>query len=235
MSTNIDEIMKNSFAVDSSADAQRAFMQRIYAWMVGGLLLTAAFVWLTISVGAITEIVFNIRWILMLAELGLVFYLSARIEKMAVSTAQIMFMVYSALNGLTLSIIFFAYTLESISTVFLITAATFGATSLYGYVTKRDLSSVGSFMFMGLIGIIIASIVNIWLQSSALYFAVSVIGVLVFVGLTAWDTQKFKSMYEVELQNPEAAAKISILGALNLYLDFINMFIFILRLLGNRR
>jgi FtsH-binding integral membrane protein len=222
-------------AVDSSASAQQAFMQKIYAWMVGGLLLTAATAWLTLNVEIIAETVFRTYWMLFLGELGLVFFLSARIEKMSVTTAQIMFAVYSALNGLTLGMIFFSYTLESISTVFLITAGTFGATSLYGYVTKRDLTSIGSFMFMGLIGIIIASVVNIWLQSSALYFAVSVIGVLVFVGLTAYDTQKFKSMYEVELQSPERAAKIAIIGALNLYLDFINMFLFILRLLGSRR
>lgn len=174
-----------------------------------------------------------LKWLIMLAPLGMVFFLSMRIQSMSASTAQVSFWVYAALMGASLSSIFLVYTGGSIARVFFITAASFGALSLYGYTTKKDLSGWGSFLLMGLIGIIIASVVNIFLASSALQFAVSVIGVLVFAGLTAYDTQQIKEMY-YEGDTGEVATKKSIMGALRLYLDFINLFLMLLQLFGNR-
>ena len=174
-----------------------------------------------------------LRWVVMLAPLGMVFFLSARINKMSVSGAQMAFWVFAGLMGLSLSSIFLVYTAASIVQTFFITATAFGALSLYGYTTKRDLSAMGSFLFMGLIGIIIASLVNLFLASSALQFAISVIGVLVFAGLTAYDTQQIKEMY-YEGDGHEVATKKSVMGALRLYLDFINMFLMLLQLFGNR-
>ena len=170
----------------------------------------------------------------MLAPLGLVMFFSFRIQKMSASSAQALFWVFAAAMGLSLGSIFLVYTAESVARVFFITAATFGAMSLYGYTTKRSLAGMGSFLFMGLIGIIIASVVNIFIGSSALQFAISVIGVLVFVGLTAYDTQRIKESYSVHM-NGEMAAKTAVFGALRLYLDFINLFLMLLRLFGNQR
>jgi FtsH-binding integral membrane protein len=175
-----------------------------------------------------------IMWVLVLAPVALVFWLSFGIQRMSTSTAQLVFWGYSALMGVSLSSIFAVYTAQSITQVFFISAATFGAMSLYGYTTKRDLTGMGSFLFMGLIGIIIASIVNIFLQSGPLGFAISAIGVLVFVGLTAYDTQKIKEMYYVGDDGTVAGRK-AIMGALTLYLDFINLFLMLLRLFGDRR
>ena len=169
----------------------------------------------------------------MLAPLGIVFYLSARVNKMSFSSAQTWFWVFAGVMGLSLASIFILYTQTSIAKVFFITAASFGALSLYGYTTKKDISGWGSFLFIGLIGIIIASIVNIFLHSSGLSFAVSIIGVLVFAGLTAYDTQRIKEMY-VSSDGSEVAGKKAVMGALALYLDFINLFLMLLRLLGNR-
>jgi len=174
-----------------------------------------------------------LKWVVMLAPLGLVFFLSAKISTMSVSSAQITFWIFAALMGISLSSIFLVYTSTSITRVFFITSATFGALSLYGYTTKKDISGWGSFLFMGLIGIIIASVVNIFLASSALAFAVSVIGVLVFAGLTAYDTQQIKEMY-YQGDGATVAGRKAIMGALRLYLDFINMFIMMLHLFGNR-
>ena len=174
-----------------------------------------------------------LRWVVMLAPLAAVFFLSFRVEKMTVSAAQTTFWVYAALVGLSLSSIFLIYTSASIVQTFFITAASFGALSLYGYTTKRDLSGMGSFLFMGLIGIILASLVNIFLASSALQFAISVIGVLVFAGLTAFDTQQIKEMY-YEGDSSDTYGRKAIMGALRLYLDFINMFVFLLQFMGNR-
>ena len=173
------------------------------------------------------------RWVVVLAPLALVFFLSFRVHTMSVAAAQTTFWVYSALVGLSLSTIFLVYTGESIVRTFFITAASFGALSLYGYTTKRDLSGMGSFLFMGLIGIILAMVVNLFLASSALQFAISVIGVLVFAGLTAYDTQQIKEMY-YEGDGTLVAGRKAIMGALRLYLDFINMFMFLLQFLGNR-
>jgi FtsH-binding integral membrane protein len=170
----------------------------------------------------------------MLSPLGFVFFLGARINRMSVSAAQITFWAFSVVMGLSLASIFVVFTGESIARVFFITAATFGSVSLYGYTTKRDLSNFGSFLFMGLIGIIIASLVNIFLQSSALQFAVSVIGVLVFTGLTAWDTQRIKEEYS-GYEASDVLAKKAVMGALSLYLNFINLFVMLLQLFGAQR
>ena len=173
------------------------------------------------------------KWVVMLAPLGLVFFLSFRIHTMSVSTAQTTFWVYAALVGVSISSIFLIYTSESIVRVFFITAAAFGGLSLYGYTTKKDLSGWGSFLVMGVIGIVIAMVVNMFLASSALHFAISVIGVLVFAGLTAYDTQQIKEMY-YEGDSTAVAGRKSIMGALRLYLDFLNMFLMLLSLFGNR-
>jgi uncharacterized protein len=195
------------------------------ATMANGIMLT--------SLGA-TIYSGPLMWILMLAPVALVFVLSFGIQRMSVATAQLTFWAYSALMGVSLSSIFVVYTAQSITQVFFITAATFGAMSLYGYTTKRDLTGFGSFLFMGLIGIIIASIVNMFIGSSALGFAISILGVLIFVGLTAYDTQKIKEMYSANDDGTLAGRK-AIMGALTLYLDFINLFLMLLRLFGDRR
>lgn len=174
-----------------------------------------------------------LRWVVMLAPLGMVFFLSARLNSMSVSGAQTAFWVFAGLMGLSLSSIFLVYTGQSIVRTFFITAASFGALSLWGYTTKRDLSGMGSFLFMGLVGLIIASIVNIFLASSAMQFAISAIGVLVFAGLTAYDTQQIKEMY-YEGDDSSVSGRKAIMGALRLYLDFINLFTFLLHFLGNR-
>ena len=213
----------------------REYMLRVYNYMAIGLAITGLVAFSAAQSIDLMQAIHGtgLRWVVMLAPLGFVLFISARIHAMKASTAQTVFWVYSALMGLSLSYIFLAYTGASIARVFFITAGTFAGMSLYGYTTKRDLSGFRSFLFMGLIGIIIASIVNIFLNSSALHFTISVIGVLVFVGLTAYDTQSIKSMYS-ELDGSEVAGKKAIMGALRLYLDFINLFIMLLSLFGNR-
>ncbi|WP_376985046.1 Bax inhibitor-1/YccA family protein [Bosea sp. R86505] len=176
-----------------------------------------------------------LKWVVMLAPLAFILFFSFKAESMSSSSARAMFFAFAAVMGVSLSSIFVVYTGESITKVFFITAATFGALSLYGYTTKKSLSAMGSFLIMGLIGLVIASVVNIFLQSSALSFAVSAIGVLVFAGLTAWDTQRLKDMYLYSDMNPEEAAKLSVNGALSLYLNFINMFQMLLSLFGNKQ
>jgi len=213
----------------------RAYMLRVYNYMASALVLTGVVAYAVAN----TEVLFNaifgtgLAWVVILAPLGLVFFLSARVNKMSVTAAQTTFWIFAALMGMSLASIFVIYTQESIARVFFITAGTFGAMSLYGYTTKKDLTGWGSFLMMGLIGIIIASIVNIFLASSALHFAISAIGVLVFVGLTAYDTQKIKESYNVA-DSGALASKKAIMGALRLYLDFINLFLMMLRLFGNR-
>lgn len=220
---------------DAIAQAQTDFLSKVYAWMFGGLLLTAASAWYVFDTGMyITITTSGLMLPLIIGELILVFVLSARIQKMSRTTAAIMFLGYSLLNGLTLSVILAVYTLESIQEVFFITAAMFAALSAYGYFTKKSLSGIGNFLFMGLIGIIIAGIVNMFMASSALHFAISVIGVVIFAGLTAYDTQRLKEMYVLMYENEDMAAKGAIMGALQLYLDFINLFLFLLRIFGNR-
>jgi uncharacterized protein len=217
----------------------RAHMLRVYNLMAIGLAITGIAALGTSVLAQSNEAVFQLiyvsplKWVVMLAPLALVFFLSFRIHSMSVSTAQTTFWGYAALLGVSLSSIFLVYTGASITQTFFITATTFGAMSLYGYTTKKDISSWGSFLFMGLIGLIIASIVNIFMQSGALSFAISAIGVLVFTGLTAYDTQKIKESY-YEGDDSDTAGRKAIIGALELYLDFVNLFLMLLRLLGNR-
>ena len=227
----------------------RAYMLKVYNYMTTGLLLTGLVAYFfgkasivtgemgqIVGVTSIGALLFGspLKWVVMLAPLGFVFYLSARIKKMSVSSAQITFWIFSAIMGLSLASIFIVYTQASIARVFFISSGTFAAMSLYGYTTKKDLTKLGGFLFMGLIGIIIASLVNLFFQSSALHFAISVIGVLVFVGLTAYDTQSIKNMYYAG-DSESVSDKKSLMGALRLYLDFINLFIMLLRLFGQRR
>ena len=234
-------------AVDVIDAGLRAYMLRVYNYMLAGLALTGATAWMTAStqfgnlffqqtmVNGHPAIGLNILgWVALLAPLGLVIYLSARIQTMSAATARITFLIYAGIMGISLAPVLLLYTGESIAQTFFITAATFGAMSLWGYTTKRDLTGFGSFLFMGLIGIIIASLVNFFLHSSALAFAISIIGVLIFTGLTAYDTQNIKEMYSVN-DDGSVAGKKAIMGALRLYLDFVNLFLMLLRLFGNRR
>jgi len=225
----------------------RAYMIRVYNYMAAGVALTGLVAWLTFSAAVVQtgaglqltafgQAVFQgpLMWVLVLAPLGLVFAISFGINRMQPATALMLFFVYAGLLGLSLASIFLIYTGTSITRVFFISAATFGALSLWGYTTKRDLSGVGSFMFMGLIGIIIASLVNIFLRSSGLDWAISVIGVVVFAGLTGWDTQRIKEMYD-PMDDGTIGGRKAVMGALSLYLDFINLFLMLLRLMGDRR
>ena len=233
----------------------RAYMLRIYNYMVLGLAITG-FAALGIYLISVTDdpasaaarlqngimltafgkafFLSPLRWLVFLAPLGVVFFLTARINQISASGAQIAFWIYAGLVGLSLSAIFLVYTHTSIVRVFFITAASFGALSLYGYTTKRDLSGMAAFLVMGVFGIVIAMLVNLFLASSFLQFAISVIGVFVFAGLTAWDTQRLKSEYIYAAMDGHTMEKTAVLGALSLYLDFINMFTFLLQLLGNR-
>lgn len=212
----------------------RAYMLRVYNYMSAGLAITGLVAYFGAASGIYAQIAQTpLVWVVMLAPLGFVFFLSARIHKMSASAAQTTFWVFAAIMGLSLSYVFLLFTGASVVQTFLVTSAAFASLSLYGYTTKRDLSGMGSFMIMGLFGIIIASIVNIFLGSPALHFAISVLGVLIFAGLTAWDTQDIKNMY-FEGDGEDVAAKKAIMGALRLYLDFINMFLFLLQFLGNR-
>jgi FtsH-binding integral membrane protein len=213
----------------------RAYMQRIYGYMAGGLALTGVVAYAAAVSGFYQSIAGTpLIWIVMLAPLGFVLALSFGIERLSAGTATLLFWLYAAAMGLSLGGIFLVYTGESIARVFFITAATYGAMSLYGYTTQTDLSRFGSFLMMGLIGIVIASLVNIFVGSTALQFAISVIGVIVFVGLTAYDTQRVKEMY-LESDTTEIADKKAVTGALALYLDFINLFMMLLQLFGQRR
>ena len=213
----------------------RQYMLRVYNYMGAGLALTGIVAYVAAASGFYQAIYRTpLMWLVILAPLGMVFFLSFRIQKMSLAAAQTTFWIYAGSVGLSLAGIFLVYTGLSIASTFLITAAMFLGTSLYGYTTGRDLSGVGSFMFMGLIGIIIASLVNLFLASPALQFAISVIGVLVFTGLTAWDTQRIKEMYTAN-DDGTIAGKKSIMGALALYLDFLNLFLFMLQFMGQRR
>jgi hypothetical protein len=212
----------------------RAYMLRVYNYMASGLAITGVVAYFAAVSGLYVAIAQTpLIWLVIFAPLGLVLLLSARVHKMSTGAAQLAFWSFAALMGLSLSYVFLAYTGTSITRVFLITAASFGALSLYGYTTGKDLSGWGSFLFMGLIGLILAMIVNIFLGSSALQFAISVIGVLVFTGLTAYDTQQIKEMY-YQGDSTAVAGRKAIMGALRLYLDFINLFIMLLHLFGNR-
>lgn len=223
------------YAVESS-DALRSYMLRVYNYMGFGLILTALVAFMVASVPALSQAIFGtgLGIVVMLAPLAFILVLSFGINKMQASTAQLIFWLFAAVNGASMSYIFFLYTGASITRVFLITAVTFLTMSIYGYTTKTDLSRMGSILIMGLIGIIIASIVNIFMKSSALDFGISIIGVIIFTGLTAWDTQKIKTAFNENADN-ETMKKTAIFGALSLYLDFINLFLMLLRLVGDRR
>jgi len=225
----------------------RSYFLRIYNLMASGLALTGITALITANSPALMGAFYTanetgqivgmsgLGWLVALAPIGLVLWMSFGVHRMTAGFAQGVFWAYSVLMGLSLSSIFLMYTGESIARTFFITAGTFGAMSLYGYTTKRDLTGFGSFLFMGLIGIILASLVNLFLQSSGLHFAISLIGVFIFVGLTAYDTQKLKALYYQVSGGGEALAKVAIMGALSLYLDFINMFLMMLRFVGDRR
>lgn len=214
----------------------RQYMLRVYNTMAGGLALTGLVAFLVASSPAAVQLLFGtpLKWVVMLAPIALVFFFSFKIESLKASTAQTIFWVYAGIMGASLATVFLVFTGASVARTFFVTAAAFAGLSLYGYTTKRNLSAFGTFLVMGLIGLIIASIVNIFLASSALQFVISAAGVLIFAGLTAWDTQKIKEMYW-EADGAEIASKKAIMGALTLYLDFINLFMFLLQFLGVRR
>lgn len=243
----------NQAKVQSQSSAQsrgydeglRTYMLKVYNYMAGALGVTGVVAFIASSSPAFMNLMFQqtaegmklsmLAYVVMFAPLGVVFYLSARINKMSYSAAQGWFWGFATLMGLSLYYVFALYTGASIARVFFITAATFGAMSMWGYTTKKDLTGMGSFLMMGLFGIIIASVVNIFLASSMLYFAISIIGVGIFVGLTAYDTQRIKATYYQYAGDAEGMKKTAIMGALSLYLDFINLFIMLLRLMGDRR
>jgi len=222
-------------SVSDVDEGLRAFMIRVYNYMTLGLALTGGVAFFTANSPALFNAIFGsgLAWVVMLAPLGFILVLSFGIHRMSFGTAQLVFWAFAGVMGLSMATIFVTFTGESIARVFFITASLFAAMSLYGYTTKRSLAQFGSFLFMGLIGIIIASIVNIFLASSALQFAISVIGVLVFTGLTAYDTQRIKEMY-VASDDGTAMGKKAIMGAVALYLDFVNLFVMLLHLFGNR-
>lgn len=213
----------------------RRYLLNVFNYMAGGLLLTGGVAYAA-AAGGLYRVIFGtpLYWIVLLAPLVLVMLLAFRVEKMSLAAARLTFWSYAALVGLSLSGIFLVYTGASIAQVFFITAATFGAMSLYGYTTRTDLSRFGSFLVMGLIGVVIASLVNLFFRSPAFQFAISVIGVAVFVGLAAWDTQRIKEIY-VASDDEVIAGKKAVMGALALYLDFLNIFLLLMQLLGNRR
>ena len=234
---------------DTMDTGLRAHMLRVYNYMVGALALTGTVAWLVSSSPVLLNAFYHqvvtangvalsptiLGWVVMLAPLGLVFFLSFRIMQMSQAAAQATFWAYAAMVGASLASILIVYTGTSVAMTFFVTAATFGTMSLWGYTTKRDLTGFGNFLFMGLIGILLASLVNIFFKSSMMNFVISVLGVLIFTGLTAWDTQKIKNTYYMVGGDTAVAGKAAIMGALALYLDFLNIFLFLLRFMGNRR
>lgn len=219
--------------------AQSVLFRNVYTWMTLALVITGAVaMYMAKSMTLLSMIMQNslLFWGILIAELGVVWYLSARIHRISFTSATLLFILYSILNGATLSMIFLIYTMSSIATTFFVTAGTFGVMALFGYVTKKDLTRLGSLCFMGIIGIIIASLVNIFLQNSMMEMIISYIGVLLFVGLTAYDSQKIKRLLMQDgVEINETTQKIALLGAMTLYLDFINLFLYLLRILGDRK
>lgn len=214
-----------------------ALMRKVYVWMTMALAITGICAYGVATSPNIMQMIYGNSmtiWVLFIAELGLVFYTTARIQKLSLTTATTLFIIYSALNGVTLSGIFMVYSMTSIAKVFFITAGTFAAMALYGYFTKTDLSKIGNILFMALIGLIIATVVNLFLKSAMFDLILCYIGVGIFVGLTAWDSQKIKHMLAMQVDMSESAQKIALMGALSLYLDFINLFLYLLRIFGNR-
>lgn len=215
-----------------------ALIRKVYVWMTMALAITAITAYGVATSPALLELIFSSKLTffgLIIAELALVFWLSARIYKLSLTTATLMFILYSVINGATLASIFVFYSMNIIAQTFLVTAGTFGAMAVYGYFTKKDLTSWGRLLFMALIGLIIAGIVNLFLHNSVMDFIISGLGVLVFVGLTAYDSQKIKQMLAVQTDMGETAQKVALMGALSLYLDFINLFLYLLRLFARER
>jgi FtsH-binding integral membrane protein len=233
----IDATIRARAMVD---EGLRTYMLRVYNYMAGGVALTGLVAYVTSQLAASDPAIANLlytsplRWVIILAPLAFVFFLSFRIASLSVEAAQVAFWLFSAVMGLSLSSIFLVYTGQSIAQTFFVTAATFAGLSLYGYTTQRDMSGWGAFLFMGVIGIIIATLVNLFLRSSALQFALSVVGVLLFAALTAYDTQRIKEGYFAAREEAVLVAKGAIMGALSLYLDFINIFVSLLNLFGRR-
>jgi len=233
-----EQMTTRMVTAEQAEELQRAFVVKVYGWMMAGLMVTGVVSLLTLYTPGLLELVFSSRWVyigLFIAQLGLVVFLSARIEKMSAATATMVFIGYSALTGLTLSVIFLVYTAASLATTFFVTSGTFGLMSAYGYVTRRDLTGFGSFLMMGLIGMVLASVVNMFFSNSTVYWITTYIGIFIFVGLTAYDTQKIKEMSGLALEGGEKEQKGAIMGALRLYLDFINLFLLLLRVMGNRK
>jgi len=217
---------------------QAVFITKVYNWMALALLITGLVAYYTATTPALMNAIIGSKILffgLIIGELGLVIYLTRSINKLSRNTAIGAFLIYSILNGLTMSVIFLAYTSNSIATTFYITAGTFAAMSFYGYTTKRDLTSIGNMAFMALIGIIIASVVNMFLQNEMMYWIISYLGVAIFVGLIAYDTQKLKEIGSRGFVSEDNMEKTSIMGALSLYLDFVNLFLFLLRIFGDRK
>ncbi|MEZ3497967.1 Bax inhibitor-1 family protein [Pantoea sp. KPR_PJ] len=235
----MDRYPRNDSLVQPAASGLQTFMAQVYGWMTCGLLLTAFVSWYAANDERIMFFIFSSRvtfFGLIIAQLAVVFILSGLVNRLSGAVATALFMLYSVLTGLTMSSIFIAYTATSIASTFFITAGMFGVMSVYGYTTKRDLSRFGSLLFMALIGILLASLVNFWLKSPALMWAITYIGVVVFVGLTAYDTQQLRQTGEqIDVRDRESLRRYSIMGALKLYLDFINLFLMLLRIFGNRR
>ncbi|MEN8258435.1 MAG: Bax inhibitor-1/YccA family protein [Thermodesulfobacteriota bacterium] len=229
---------QSAYSSSVQTQATTIFLAKVFNWMAIGLGVTALVAFVVASSQSAVQFFYANRVVfygLIIAEFGLVIYLSARIEKLEAGTATALFLLYSALNGMTLSLVLLLYTATSVATTFLVTAGMFGSMAVYGYVTKKDLSSWGSFLIMGLIGIILASLVNIFVQSSMMSWVISGIGVVVFTGLAAYDVQQISRMGASAMTGSEGAVKkMAILGALTLYLDFINLFLMLLRFLGNR-
>jgi len=222
---------------EKAAVAFPALMRKVYVWMSMALVITGLTAWIVAHNASLLNLIYGnsaVIWILFIAEIGLVIGLSAAIHKLSLPVATLMFVIYSILNGAVFSSIFLVYTMSSIATVFFITAGTFAAMSVFGYVTKKDLTSMGKFLMMAVIGLIIATVVNLFMKSSGMSMIISYAGVLIFVGLTAYDTQKIKNMCLQAPDTGETMQKLALLGALSLYLDFINLFIYLLRILGNR-
>lgn len=219
----------------TNASTFKVLMRKVYLWMTLALMITGITAAGVANSPNILALIYSsqvVMWGIIIAEFGLVIYISARLEKLSLSTATTLFALYSILNGVMLSSIFLLYSTAIISKVFFITAGTFGITALYGYATKKDLSSLGNILFMALIGLVIATIVNVFMKSAMFDLILSYIGVIIFVGLTAWDSQKIKHMMMVQQDADESAQKLALIGALSLYLDFINLFLYLLRIFG---
>ena len=219
----------------TNASTFKVLMRKVYLWMTLALMITGITAAGVANSPNILALIYSsqvVMWGIIIAEFGLVIYISARLEKLSLSTATTLFALYSILNGVMLSSIFLLYSTDIISKVFFITAGTFGVTALYGYATKKDLSSLGNILFMALIGLVIATIVNVFMKSAMFDLILSYFGVIIFVGLTAWDSQKIKHMMMVQQDADESAQKLALIGALSLYLDFINLFLYLLRIFG---